>query len=84
MKTVTICQADSLRCDDVQPVTIVISGALPTRDGGLDVLHEALVFARDEARTLNEALRASLPGSTYHALLVAMLESKASYLRVPE
>lgn len=39
---------------------------------------------REQAKEIVRLMSQSLPGGTMHALLVELLESKASLLRVPE
>lgn len=82
MRKIHVFRADPTRSDKpVEPVTIVIAEAPPpsdfwTADGQRDE------FNRD-AEALANALFGSLPGATFDALLVRMLERKASSLRVP-
>ena len=65
---------------DVPDVEITIAEPIPA----FVTLEQSPVLYRAQAKMLNTLLRTSLPGGTYHALLVEMLESKASLLRVPE
>lgn len=85
MKTITTYVADGIGDRVVEPLTIEVTKPLALPGGGGPAsIREGLIFYRAEGKRLNDALREALPGGLYHALLVAMLDAKASSLRVPE
>jgi hypothetical protein len=57
--------------------------ALCVKDLEFATLEEARIYYAKEAEMLESALNNALPGDTYHALLVRMLERKVSLLQGP-
>jgi hypothetical protein len=66
----------------VRDLRISFVKTLPKSEPKQDHRQRLRLF-RDQARTLHEALRSTLPGGTYDALLTEMLEARLSELRVP-
>ncbi len=81
MKTVHVFRAEPTRPDKpVKPVTIVIAGEQPPSD--LWTADAQRYELANDAEAIADALFDALPGATLDALLVRMLERKASSLRV--
>ena len=75
MKTINICKAQPVSCENVEPVVITIVDELPS-------WIELPAFFDNEAKQLADTLLAVLPGGTYDRLVGYMLAQKASRLLV--
>jgi len=83
----TVCRADPLPGETTPGVTLHIDGSI---DGSIDATPGPYEtsdpygrFYNDQASKIMNAL-ASLPGGTFDALLIKMLDRKRSLLRVRE
>lgn len=76
---ILVCKADG---GEVTGGEIFVSAQIP-RYGADDYVKKSHALYRAEGRVLADALEKNLPGGTLHALLVELLERKASLLRVP-
>lgn len=83
MKRVVVHIADRIEPHVyIEPVTIDVSKKLPEVPFADDWELIARARYRDDAKRIVEGLVASLPGATVDALLVELLDRKASLLRV--
>lgn len=70
----------AIKAEPVQDTQIILEEEIP-RSPTLEVAQEAFTV---QGRRLEQALHDHLPGGTYNALLIAMLERKHSLLVVSE
>lgn len=84
LRSITLYKAHASRSEDIPDLRIVATRMVP--DGlyqGKGAYQEARDFYATQGQTLCDLLRASLPGGTVDALLVALLNARRSLLRVP-
>lgn len=81
--SITVCKADDTGPAVVRSVTLHIAGALPQFSGGEEAAWRRAAWAtfKDDAARVMRALK-SLPQGTLDQLLMLLLESRASLLRV--
>lgn len=81
-KVVCVAKAESIGNRHAPKITIDISGQLPNSNE-FKSLNEWRDWLKREGQMIERALFESLPGGTYDALLLAMVERNACLLRVP-
>ena len=81
--SITVCKADSIG-PPVRPAVLNITGNLPEMPGGRERewVPKSVAIYKDDAARIMRALK-SLPQGTLDQLLMLLLESRASLLRVP-
>ena len=76
-------KAQGIEENERPAANIVIGKELPKLEREENWEKESKKLYQEEAKKLYEILVKNLPGGTLHALLVKLLEEKASLLRVP-
>lgn len=76
---VHVYAAEGTHDENVQPVTIVIDGSVPTKP--TRELQQAMYAT--EGAALAEAIWRACPGGTVDALIVALMVRRASLYRIP-
>lgn len=80
LKIVRVRRAQPIVDDEpIDKVTIKIDETMPSQD----TLEESYRNYEEDAEKIADALEASLPGGTFSALLIELLERKKCYLVVP-